>query len=103
MSTVPGVVLTMLLDLFPAEFVMRGFLLFVLVGAIGPLGVIVAIVPLTFAHIGKPDAEALSPLVGGLVFGWIVWRTRSILYSAAYHVVIQTVVIVAAAWWVAGG
>lgn len=103
MTTTPDVIVTMLLDLFPAEFLIRGFLLFVLVRAIGPLGVIVAIVPFTFTHIGKPDVEALSTLVGGLVFGWLVWRTGSILYSAAYHVVIQTAVIVAAAWWVAGG
>lgn len=103
MTTVPGVTLTMLLDLPATEFLLRGFLLFILVRAIGPLGVIVAIVPFTFTHIGKPDAEALSTLVGGLVFGWIVWRTGSILYSAAYHVVIQTTVIVAAAWWVASG
>ncbi len=103
MTTVPGVTLTMLLDLFPAEFLLRGFLLFILVRAIGPLGVIVAIVPFTFTHIGKPDVEALSTLIGGLVFGWLVWRTGSILYSAGYHVVIQTTVIVAAAWWVGGG
>jgi membrane protease YdiL (CAAX protease family) len=103
MTTVPGVSLTMLLDLFATEFLLRGFLLFILVRAIGPLGVIVAIVPFTFTHIGKPDAEALSTLVGGLVFGWLVWRSGSILYSAAYHVVIQTTVIVAAAWWVAAG
>lgn len=103
MTTVPGVTLTMLLDLPATEFLLRGFLLFILVRAIGPLGVIVAIVPFTFTHIGKPDVEALSTLVGGLVFGWLVWRTGSIVYSAAYHVVIQTAVIVAAAWWVASG
>jgi membrane protease YdiL (CAAX protease family) len=103
MTTLPGVTLTMVLDLFPAEFLMRGFVLFILVRAVGPLGVIVAIVPFTFTHIGKPDIEAFSTLVGGLVFGWLVWRTGSIVYSAAYHVVIQTTVIVAAAYWAAGG
>jgi len=103
MTTLPSVTLTMVLDLFPAEFLLRGLLLFILVRATGPFGVIVAIVPFTFIHIGKPDAEALSTLVGGLVFGWLVWRTGSILYSAGYHVVIQTTVIVAAAYWVGGG
>jgi membrane protease YdiL (CAAX protease family) len=99
MTTLPEVSLTMMLDLFPSEFLLRGFLLFIVVRAIGPLGVIVAIVRFTFTHIGKPDAEAFSTIVGGLVFGWLVWRTGSIVYSAAYHVVIQTTVIVAAAYW----
>jgi membrane protease YdiL (CAAX protease family) len=102
MTTVLGVTLTNVVDLFAAEFLMRGLLLFALVRVIGPLGVIVAIVPFAFTHIGKPDLEVLSTLVGGLVFGWIVWRTGSIVWSAAYHVVIQTTVIVAAAAWAAG-
>jgi membrane protease YdiL (CAAX protease family) len=102
MTTVLGVTLTNVVDLFAAEFLMRGFLLFALVRVIGPLGVIVAVVPFAFTHIGKPDLEVLSTLVGGLVFGWIVWRTGSIVWSAAYHVVIQTTVIVAAAAWASG-
>jgi membrane protease YdiL (CAAX protease family) len=69
---------------------------------IGPVAVVVAVVPFAFSHIGKPDVEVLSTLVGGLVFGWIVWRTGSIVWSAAYHVVIQTTVIVAAAAWTNG-
>ncbi len=99
MTTISSVTLTNVLDLYATEFLIRGFLLFALVRVIGPLGVIVAIVPFTFTHIGKPDVEAASTLVGGLVFGWMVWRTGSIWYSATYHVVIQTTVIVAAAAW----
>jgi membrane protease YdiL (CAAX protease family) len=102
MTTVAAVTLTNTIDLFATEFLLRGFLMFALLRVIGPLGVIVAIVPFAFSHIGKPDAEVLSTLVGGLLFGWIVWRTRSILWSAAYHVVIQTTVIVAAAAWATG-
>jgi len=102
MTTTPSVALTNVLDLVPTEFLIRGFLLFALVRVMGPLGVIVAIVPFTFTHIGKPDVEAFSTLIGGLVFGWMVWRTGAIWYSAAYHVVIQTTVIVAAAGWAAG-
>lgn len=97
MTTVGGVVLTNLLDLVPTEFLLRGFLLFALVRTIGPVGVLVAIVPFAFSHIGKPDLEALSTIGGGVVFGWLSWRTGSIWYGGLYHVVIQTTVIVAAA------
>lgn len=97
MTTVGGVLLTNVLDLLPTEFLLRGFLLFALVRAIGPVGVLVAIVPFAFTHIGKPDLEALSTIGGGFVFGWLAWRTGSIWYGGLYHVVIQTTVIVAAA------
>jgi membrane protease YdiL (CAAX protease family) len=99
MSTVPDVLLTNVLDLVPSEFLLRGFLLFALLRAVGPFGVVVALVPFVMIHIGKPDIEALSTLVGGLVFGWLNWRTGSIWASATYHVAIQTTVIVAAAAW----
>jgi membrane protease YdiL (CAAX protease family) len=105
MSTVPGVVFTNVLDLVPSEFLLRGFLLFALLRAVGPFGVIIAVVPFAMIHIGKPDLEVLSTLGGGLVFGWLNWRTGSIWASALYHVAIQSTVIVAAAAWAgaAGG
>jgi membrane protease YdiL (CAAX protease family) len=103
MTSVLGVTITNVIDLVATEFVLRGFLLFALLRLIGPLAVVVAVVPFAFSHIGKPDLEVLSTLVGGLVFGWIVWRTGSIVWSAAYHVVVQTTVIVAAAAWAGGG
>lgn len=103
MSTVPDVLMTNVLDLVSTEFLLRGFLLFALLRAIGPFGVVVAVVPFVMVHIGKPDVEALSTLGGGLVFGWLNWRTGSIWASAAYHVAIQTTVIVAAAAWTAPG
>jgi len=102
MTTVPGVLLTDIIDLVPTEFLLRGFLLWALLRAIGPFGVVVALVPFVMIHIGKPDLEALSTLGGGLVFGWLNWRTGAIWASAAYHVAIQTTVIVAAAAWAAG-
>lgn len=101
MSTVPGVVVTNVLDLVPTEFLLRGFLMFALLRAIGPFGVIVATVPFFMIHIGKPDIEALSTLGGGLVFGWLNWRTGAIWASAGYHVAIQSTAIIAAAAWAA--
>lgn len=101
MSTVAGVTATSVLDLVPSEFLLRGFLLFALLRVIGPFGVVVATVPFVMVHIGKPDLEAISTLGGGLVFGWLNWRTGAIWASAAYHVVVQVTVIVAAAAWAA--
>jgi hypothetical protein len=94
----PGdVVLTNVLDLVPAEFVLRGFLLFVLLRRIGPLALIVVQMPFIFAHIGKPELELYSTFVGGTVFAWLNWRTGSILWSAIGHVYILTLVMVATA------
>ncbi len=91
------VVLTNLLDLTAAEFLFRGFLMFTLVRAIGPIGVLIAVMPFAYAHIGKPPLELLSTLGGGLAYGWLAWRTRSILWGSIAHVYILSLVTLAAA------
>jgi membrane protease YdiL (CAAX protease family) len=93
---VPEVVLTNTLDLTAAEFLYRGFLMFTLVRTIGPLGILIAVMPFAFAHLGKPVLELLSTLVGGLAYGWLAWRTRSILWGSIAHVYILSLVTVAA-------
>jgi len=87
---------TNILDLVPTEFLFRGFLMFTLLRAIGPLGLIVAQLPFVFAHLGKPEIELFSTLFGGSVFGWLDWRTRSIWWSALAHIYILTLVVVVA-------
>ncbi len=95
-APVPELLVTNALDLFSSEFFYRGFLMFALLRAIGPLGVVVAAVPFACSHLGKPDLETFSTFFGGLAFGWLNWRTGSILYSAIAHVFILTLVIAAA-------
>jgi membrane protease YdiL (CAAX protease family) len=85
-------VVTHLLDLIPSEFLLRGFLMFTLLRQMGPIGVVVANLPFVFAHLGKPEIELFSTLLGGAVFGWLDWRTRSIWYSALGHVYILTLI-----------
>ena len=98
MAAPPGeVALTNLLDLTAAEFLFRGFLTFTLVRAIGPIGVLVATMPFVFAHLGKPELELFSTLGGGLVYGWLAWRTRSIVWGSLGHTYILTLVTIAAA------
>jgi membrane protease YdiL (CAAX protease family) len=87
---------TNVLDLVPAEFLMRGFVMFTLLRRIGPLGLVVAQLPFVFAHLGKPEIELFSTLLGGAVFGWLDWRTRSIWWSALGHVYIQTLIVAVA-------
>jgi hypothetical protein len=85
------------LELTAAEFAFRGFLMMTLLRVIGPLGVVVAALPFVFGHLGKPELELFSTLVGGLVYGWLAWRTRSIVWGALGHTYILTLVTVAAA------
>ena len=84
-----------LIELIPAEFLLRGFLLFALWRRIGPLALVVVQVPFVLTHIGKPDIELWSTFIGGTVFAWLNWRTGSILWSALGHVYVLTLMVVA--------
>ena len=68
-----------LVELIPAEFLLRGFLMFALWRRIGPLAlVVVQLVPFVLTHIGKPEIELWSTFIGGSVFAWLTGgRARS--------------------------
>jgi membrane protease YdiL (CAAX protease family) len=91
-----GVVLANnVVELIPAEFLLRGFLMFALWRRIGPLALIVVQVPFVLTHVGKPEIEIWSTFVGGTVFAWLDWRTGSILWSALGHVYVLTLMLLA--------
>ena len=93
----PGqVLLTTALDVIPAELFFRGFLMFALLRVIGPVAVVIATLPFAFAHLGKPEVETLSTVAGGLAYGWLDWRTGSVLWSGLAHTFILTLVVLAA-------
>lgn len=96
-SNLPDVLLTNAVDLASAEFLFRGFLMFALVRAIGPIGVLVATMPFVFSHLTKPELELFSTLVGGMAYGWLAWRTGSIVWGAVAHTYILTLLMAAAA------
>ncbi|HEY75864.1 MAG TPA: CPBP family intramembrane metalloprotease [Thermoflexia bacterium] len=73
------------IELFGWEFLFRGFLLFALYRACGPLAILLQAVPFALAHIGKPELETLSCIFGGAFFGYVAWRTRSFLYPFLIH------------------
>lgn len=95
-SSPADVLATNALDLVSAEFLFRGFLMFTLVRAIGPIGVLVATLPFVFSHLTKPEVELISTLVGGMLYGWLAWRTRSIAWGALAHIYILTLLTAAA-------
>jgi hypothetical protein len=87
---VAGLVVNHLLELVPAEFLLRGFLMFTLWRRIGPLALVVQLLPFVLTHVGKPEIELWSTFIGGSVFGWLNWRTGSILWSAIGHIYVLT-------------
>jgi membrane protease YdiL (CAAX protease family) len=93
----PGLVTTNILDLFSSEFVYRGFLMLELARLFGPIGLAVALFPFTLTHLTKPESELLSTAAGGAVYGWFAWRTGSVVWGAAAHIYIVTLLIVASA------
>jgi membrane protease YdiL (CAAX protease family) len=82
-------------ELLPAEFLLRGFLMFALWRRIGPLALVVSLVPFVLTHVGKPGIELWSTFIGGSIFAWLDWRTGSILWSALGHVYVLTLMLVA--------
>jgi membrane protease YdiL (CAAX protease family) len=96
-APIPDLLVTNTLDLIPAEFLLRGFLMFALFRVIGPVGVLVVQFPFVLAHLGKPEIELFSTLFGGLAYAWLDWRTGSILWSAFAHIYIVTLLVVLSA------
>jgi CAAX amino terminal protease family. len=96
-TTVPfgAALLNNLAELVPAEFLLRGFLMFALWRRIGPLALVVVQVPFILTHLGKPEVELWSTFIGGTIFAWLDWRTGSILWSALGHVYVLTLMLVA--------
>ncbi len=85
-----------LTELVPAEFLLRGFVMFTLLRRIGPIAIVVVQVPFVLTHVGKPDIELWSTFLGGSIFAWLDWRTRSILWSALGHVYVLTLMVMLA-------
>jgi len=96
-ESLPGLLTTNILDLFSSEFVYRGFLMLALARVVGPIGLVIALFPFTLTHLTKPESELLSTAAGGAVYGWFAWRTGSVVWGAAAHVYIVTLIIVASA------
>ncbi len=65
---------------------MRGFIQFGLRESFGDWNAILIQTTISaLFHIGKPDGEILSSILGGLIWGIVVFRSRSLLYVLAVH------------------
>jgi len=68
------------------EFLFRGFMLFSLEKRFGALtAILIQTIPSAIVHIGKPASESFGAILGGLVFGYLAIRTRSIFYPFLLH------------------
>lgn len=73
---------------FALEFFFRGFLLFPLRRAFGPLAIFVMDVPYCMIHFHKPVAEVSGAIIAGVILGTLALRTRSILGGVMLHVAV---------------
>jgi uncharacterized protein len=68
------------------EFHFRGFLQHALTrSTTAPVGICVQMLASVLAHFGKPGAEMFGAIAGGLLWGALAWRTRSILAGIYQH------------------
>jgi membrane protease YdiL (CAAX protease family) len=68
------------------EFYFRGFLQFGLKDAMGPANaILVQVLASCLLHIGKPTAELYAAILGGILWGILAYRTKSILPGMIQH------------------
>ncbi|MCZ7555357.1 MAG: CPBP family intramembrane metalloprotease [Bacteroidia bacterium] len=68
------------------EFLFRGFLLFGLRRISGDaVAICVQTIPSALWHINYPAGELYMSIAGGLLFGWLALRTRSVLWPLLLH------------------
>ena len=91
-----GLIPPIALSLVGWEFLFRGFLLFSLAALMGPTAIVAQAVPFALAHFGKPELETITTVIGGSLFGWVAWRTRSVLYPFLIHLAIYTLTAIVA-------
>jgi hypothetical protein len=79
------------IDMFTWEFFFRGFMLFGLEPALGELAVYVQMMPFAIAHLGKPEIETVSSIVGGILVGSLVRHCRSFWPAFVLHMIMGLV------------
>jgi membrane protease YdiL (CAAX protease family) len=68
------------------EFFFRGFMQFGLRERLGDWNaILVQTLASCLLHIGKPDSEIFGSILGGIVWGIVVFRSRSLLYVLILH------------------
>ena len=52
----------------------------------GQMTILIATIPYLMIHFTKPPVEALAAIVGGIVMGFLAYRTKSVWWGVALHV-----------------
>ena len=79
-------VLTYLLYYMGWEFYFRGFMQFGLRQRFGDAGAIMTqVLASTLLHIGSPASETFGAILGGIIWGLVAFRTRSLLSGFLQH------------------
>jgi membrane protease YdiL (CAAX protease family) len=81
----PELLLNAALCMFAWEFLFRGYMLFGLEKSIGRGAIFVQAIPFVLLHLGKPFLETLACIPGGFIFGYVAYRTRSVLPCFIIH------------------
>lgn len=75
------------------EFHFRGFLQYGLDGSMGRVNaVLVQVMASSLLHIGKPFTETIAAVGAGMLWGWLAYRTNSILSGLLQHILVGVVV-----------
>ena len=83
-------------DFVSIEFFFRGFLILSMVNICGVKSIIPAACFYCTIHLGKPIFEAISSYFGGLLLGWVVYKTKSIAGGLIVHLGIAWIMEIAA-------
>ncbi len=80
--------ITVGLSLLSTEFFYRGFLLRPF-EKFGVLSIIPQLIPYVLVHIGKPTLEVYVSIFAGLAFGYMAYKTKSIIPSFLSHWIVS--------------
>ena len=91
-------------QLFATEFLFRGFLLQPLARALGlAAALVVTTLPYVALHWTKPSLELVQAAWGGIVFGVMAWRTRSVWPAFAAHWAVAVTMDALCLYWARAG
>jgi membrane protease YdiL (CAAX protease family) len=74
------------LQFVAVETFFRGFLVLGLAKRFGQASIFIATIPYLMIHFSKPPVEALASIIGGIVMGYLAYRTKSVWWGIALHV-----------------
>lgn len=71
------------------EFLFRGFMLFGLKKKFKEGSILIQMIPFALLHFGKPEAETVSTIISGIIWGYICYRGNSFWPAYIMHLVIN--------------